>query len=636
MELILTEMLSLAIVIVIAFGHRAVEKSRNLEANSGLLIVAASYSLYLLVSIISHLHINEIFQYGFSFARFVLIIHILTVVLFICAWMVFIQRTILEAKTGKRLALVQWAIFLAYVLFSLLDMRWNLVYQFTPAALLSSSRSIIAMIALSLLYVLNTFLVIVFRWNSIQSQSKLLFLFSCFFITISLIFFQAFRQPYLLGLSSTFLLVLFYLAWQRREMLLDSLTRVPNREAFQLQLTHLIHTRKQATLLLTDIENFRSINERFGFGGGNALLRKYAASLQEFSSQAKVFRAGGNRFLILFPRLSHPEIVRFIKYMQKQALWGWEYSNQTISYHVNCAIVELPLSFTKNEEIMDCLEFTLSRIKNDRRLPVIIFNQRLFALRQRQQDILSALRRAMFDASMIVIRYQPIIAVEDTHIHGVEALMRLKDEHLGLLNPQEFIPLAEQAGLITSLTKHMLSKVGTFMQENPTALAKLSHVSVNITIQDLLSSDVIEQVLSCTKKGTLHADKLAFELTESMAFSLDDSLIKSWSSLHEKNIRFMLDDFGTGYANLESLIRVPFETVKIDRSVVSNAYNGYTLLSLVYGMLTQLGKQVIAEGVETQDQLDAVKALGIPYVQGYYFSKPVSESQLLAMLEGNQ
>ncbi len=152
-------------------------------------------------------------------------------------------------------------------------------------------------------------------------------------------------------------------------------------------------------------------------------------------------------------------------------------------------------------------------------------------------------------------------------------------------------------------------------------------------LKTLPGGDVACRLLDILSQKGIDAKKIGFEVTESMVLSSNPIVAKSWDALREMGVRFFLDDFGTGYANLESLVNLPFDTVKIDRSVVSNTTNNYELLSLIAGMLQRLGKDVIAEGVETPEQLEIVKTNRISYVQGYYFSKPLPPGEFLSWLE---
>ena len=342
----------------------------------------------------------------------------------------------------------------------------------------------------------------------------------------------------------------------------------------------------------------------------------------------------GNRFALILRRQSHNGVVRIVQAIRAITSEGFVIDGAHITCHVNIAIVETPLKTNTLEEIVDSLDFTMAEIKERRRLPVIIFNQKLVPLRQRKLDILSVLRRAVVQESMVKVFYQPIIATKDNRIVAAEALMRIEDERLGMISPGEFIPAAEMAGLISPLTEIMVRKVCSLLTRYAKQVALISHISINISAEDLHSTDFSRRILDVIEHSGADARKISFEVTESILLTPSDSVEKNWKAITDKGIRFLLDDFGTGYSNLETLVSKPFDIVKLDRSVVSNATNRYELLALITGMLTHLKKGMVAEGVETAEQLEVVKQVGIQFVQGYYFSRPVPEEQFLSWLSG--
>lgn len=488
---------------------------------------------------------------------------------------------------------------------------------------------------LSTLFILVQVVVLFSCWRRIPRYIRTLFLFSSIFLILSLIFFQWFRQPYLLGISSTFMLLLSYLVWQRRELTLDLLTRIPNYTAYLEHLKHVVRTAQETTILMLDIENFRLINDRYGNAHGDVFLQRFAAKLETSIPSGPVFRLFGNRFAIILPHQSHNGIVRIVKDIRSIANEGFLIEEMHISCHVNIAIVESPLKTNTVEEIVESLDYTMAEIKERRRLSVIIFNQKLVPLRQRKLDVLSVLRRAVVQESMVKVLYQPIIATKDNRIIAAEALMRIEDDRLGMISPGEFIPAAEMAGLISPLTEIIIRKVSTFLKNHDQQASHLSHISINISADDLHSAEFARRILDIIEQTKVDAGKLSFEVTESMLLSPSDSVQKNWNAFTEQGIHFLLDDFGTGYSNLATLVSKPFDFVKLDRSLVSNATNNYELLSLITGMLKHLGLSMVAEGVETKEQLEVVMREGIQFVQGYYFSKPVSEEQFLRWLSGS-
>ncbi|MFA6732463.1 MAG: bifunctional diguanylate cyclase/phosphodiesterase [Sphaerochaeta sp.] len=630
MELIVSEVLSLIIVSSIVFAHKYSRRTREKTKEDTLLWVTYASLAYLLFSILFHLQLAGIFRLSLPLTRMLSIFHTVTIGAFILMWMLVIEQWVLQSKQAlSLLTKLQAALFGLFSLVSMADLFLHRLFQFDGTRL-SGGIGVSLVLLLSSLYILIAMVCLVVRWRSITVFSRLLFSLIISFLLLSLLFFQLFRQPYLLALSNSFILLLSYLVWQRKELTLDRLTRIPNYQAFYDKLVHITLQKERVTLLMVDIENFRLVNERHGYGVGDALLKGFASFLSELEGAS--YRVVGNRFALVFPHLSHNEIVRRVRAIRSRTAQGWEIGTLHLGFHVNIAIAETPLSLNTADEVVESLEFTLSAIKENRRFSVIIFNQKLIHLRQRRLEILSSIRKAISDTSRVLIHYQPIIDIHDNRIIGAEALMRLQDDQLGVISPAEFIPLAEQVGLITKLTEIVVDRVCALLATHQEFGVALSHISINISAEDLASSDVAHRILNIVGTYRVDPSLIRFEVTESMLLSPGETTQAAWKVYQEAGIHFLLDDFGTGYANLETLVERPFSTVKIDRSVVSNTRNQSQLLSVIAGMLTTLGKQMVAEGVETEAQLQAVRKAGIAYVQGYYFSKPVTEDVFLDFL----
>lgn len=634
MELVMMELFLLIVVVSIAVSQKEASllvKHQDVEVVS----VAIAYIGYLALAVLSHVHIRGLFPFSPAIARLVTILHIVSIPLLIFVWMNSIEKRLLSKRSYSLFSRVQGALLVLFSVASFVDLTFNRLYVFSWEQMIRGGWGIPLMLGLSTFFVFVELGTALVKWKLIEWHERAIMVLTALFLLFSLVLFEVFRQPYMLSLSSAFMLLLSFLSWQRKELLLDWLTRIPNNQAFMKVLNKGISSHQHRTILLLDIENFRLLNERYAEDGGDAILRSFADFLKTTYEQAEIFRIGGNRFILMFPWLTHNELVREVNIIKEKTAKGCTIGETQVSFHVNIAIVEIPLQKNTVDEVVESLSFTMTEIKEKRRQPVIIFNQKLIGVRQRRLDILSILRKALLEQDMIQVYFQPIMDVDGNKPVAAEALMRLQDERMGIISPGEFIPLAEQAGLISMYTEIMLQKVCAFLIEHPSIQERLSHVSINIVAEDLAVGDIACRLLDILSQRGIDAKKIGFEVTESMVLSSDPVVTKSWQALRNMGVRFFLDDFGTGYANLDSLVNLPFDVVKIDRSVVSNTTNSYELLSLIAGMLERLGKEVIAEGVETLEQLEMVKSNRISYVQGYYFSRPLPPGDFLSWLEAS-
>ena len=577
-------------------------------------------------------HFLKIISLGAFLARFATILHTISFPLFILVWMAGIERFLSSSPAYRRRVAIQAVLLGLFSVVSFATMARGQLYKFDDTGLLVDGYGVTLALVLSLLYIM-TGLSAVFRVRrKLERQTRLLFFLTPLFLMLSLLFFHLFRQPHLFAISNTFLLLMTYMFMQRRRMFIDVLTRLPNQAAFIEHVEQIVRVKERSTILEIDIENFRLVNDRYGIPTGDRLLVEFAAFLMTLKADARVFRVGGNRFSLVLPLLTHNDVVRIVKSIGDRTLQGWHTGEVTISFHVNIAIVEVASHAFAREKILEVLEFTLQEIKSRRRQAVIIYNARMEKLQKRRLDVLTALRNAIADDSRILMFLQPIFEASSGRIKGAEALMRIEDPQIGLIFPGEFIPAAEHTGLITHLSAIILRKACAFLEEHEQLASILSYISINISTDDLASLDTARRLVQIIESSKIDPRRIGFEVTESMILNSNKAVETTWRMFTELGVLLMLDDFGTGYSNLETLMKLPFSVVKIDRSVVSNSRNNFELITLISVMLERLGKQMVAEGVETREQLEFVQAAGVELVQGYYFSKPLAEQDFIDLL----
>ncbi len=590
-----------------------------------------AFIIYLSSAIIIHLQGAQVIALPPILLKTLFFLNLFVIPVFIIIWFSDTERRILQSTTKRSILITQIVLVAFFVAASLIDIPRSHLFVFNGAGVWEGGNGVWLMLALSTVLTLISYgSFLLFRVMLTRFNLFGLLVTSITVIT-SLFFYAFFAHPYLFSTVGTSILLFSFLEWQRRELTLDPLTKIPNYTSCRNRLRQLTFHMRENTIFMIDIENFRLINDRYGTAIGDRVLAAFAASLSSLGGNTLAYRLFSNRFAIVSKRLSHPEIVRIVNTIRAKAAQGWKFDEHHISIHLQFAIVETPLGSNTPEEVIESLEFTMAQIKEQRKLSAIIFNQRLVLIRRRRLEILSSLRDAINDESKVMVHYQPIIDCSDKRIVAAEALMRLADPHLGMIGPSEFIPAAEHTGLIRELTAIMLRKVCTMLAAHPAM--NLSHITINISGADMVSPEMGSRLLSIILESGVDPSKIVFEVTESMLLGSAAQILKNWKLFTEQGVRFMLDDFGTGYANIESLVTLPFEIVKLDRCVINNEANDYQLLALITSMLKRLGKLMVAEGVKNRTQLEVAVRHGVHYIQGYYFSKPVEEARLIEWLD---
>lgn len=606
-------------------GFRALDSKRD---GKSLTLLAISFTLYLIFSFL--LNIAKINDFIFS-TNFNLVLNILfafSIPLYILFWTERINRSL--SKKGIYLTIISCEVaLLLFYLFLMINYSYptfNLNQKFQYFSFNYG------MYLLSFCYILNGTVVLLRRFRLINRQTVLLLLFSHLIFIIGLTTYFLFESNHLLTISSAFLLFGSHLFLQQIKLNTDTLTLVPNQNAFILRLDDLIRFKRHTTLLVADIENFRQINEQYGITSGDIILKEFAQYLASLDNKGSIYRIMGNRFVLVLPIQKHNQLVRLVTSIKEKSATGWLVGSSTITFHTNIAIVEIPYHAFSKAKILEIIEFTLSEIKVRRRQAVLIYNKKMEELQQRKLDVLTAVRNAINDDSRVLVNYQPIYETNSLALKTAEALMRIDDPLMGIISPAEFIPAAEQAGLITKLTEIILNKVCKFIADNKNLTDKLLYISINVSADDLVNLEMTRRLLSIIESYLIPYEMIGFEITESMIVNYDSLKEEVWNLLYEKGVKILLDDFGTGYSNLEAIINIPFDIVKIDRSVISSAQNNYKMASFITLMLKELEKKIVAEGVENEEQLTFLTLLGVDYLQGFYFSKPLSQNDFAKLL----
>jgi EAL domain-containing protein (putative c-di-GMP-specific phosphodiesterase class I) len=250
----------------------------------------------------------------------------------------------------------------------------------------------------------------------------------------------------------------------------------------------------------------------------------------------------------------------------------------------------------------------------------------------------NSLRRAI-DRNELMLHYQPLVSLQTGVAIGVEALVRWKHPELGIVSPGEFIPLAEETGLIVPLTRWILRTACTQMREWQKAGTDLETVSVNVSAYRFNDSDLPGSIADALNSCGLDGSHLCVELTESVMMESAEDTIATLQALKKLGIKISIDDFGTGYSSLSYLKRLPIDTLKIDQSFVRNVAaetDDAAIASLITSMAHNLNLSVVAEGVETEAQRESLKSKGCDVIQGYLISRPLPPAELTEFLESRR
>jgi diguanylate cyclase (GGDEF)-like protein/PAS domain S-box-containing protein len=419
----------------------------------------------------------------------------------------------------------------------------------------------------------------------------------------------------------------------------DPLTGLVNRhrmnETIALRLAaHTPETPGDA-LVCIDVDHFKEINDGFGHGAGDRVLQVFAERMRSFARPDDVVaRIGGDELAVLFVDVDPEQAQQLTRALHAALTQPADVDGRRIPLSASMGYALLPLHGHTVDAALAHADLALYAAKSGGRNRVEPFVEQLGDKNRRHQAIAHALRGAV-EAGALELHWQPKIELNLRQPIGAEALVRWRDPVLGPVSPAEFIPVAEQVGLIEPLGAWVLR---TACAQAAASLDGLS-IAVNVSPAQFVRSDFVDLVREALADSQLHPARLELEVTESLFLGELPVVERNVAALKALGVRIALDDFGTGYSSLAYLRRFPFDTLKIDRSFVReilSKHDAMAVVSMIIQLGATLGMTTVAEGVEEPAQLDTLAAAGCHVVQGYVFAKPMPLADLVAFVAGHR
>ena len=404
----------------------------------------------------------------------------------------------------------------------------------------------------------------------------------------------------------------------------DALTGLANRLLFNERLLSTLGERQQVALLCLDLDHFKHVNDTHGHPAGDQLLREVADRLRCcVRGSDTIARLGGDEFAIIQEDVQDPRDAAVLAERIIEAL------AEPVKLGSDCAYIGVSIGIVYSvdaasnaDDLLKRADLALYQAKNNGRGTFSFYESEMEARMQARRTLESNLRTA-FAEEQFEIFYQPLVRVRDQSISGFEALIRWRHPTEGLINPADFIPVAEEMGLIGALGSWVLRRACMDAASWPAGLK----VAINLSPEQFKNSALAEETAAALALSGLPGNRLELEITEAVLMQDNISVLATLHALRAQGIRIAMDDFGTGYSSLSYLQRFPFDKIKIDQSFVrgmADRDDCRAIIHAVIGLGHSLGIAVNAEGVETMDQFTALQSEGCGEVQGYLFSKPCS------------
>lgn len=449
-----------------------------------------------------------------------------------------------------------------------------------------------------------------------------------------------FSNPQLLisGLAIILMVLFMYLSFENPKEYVDEDTGMFNKRAFHLMLTDRKESGNDVCIISAVVDNLNRIQNMVGHDNANLLLADVNHAMQKIF-QDRIYHSRSNVMTVLVEKKSADLEVKMkeLELLLKEAKSIAQY-NIVLSAHID--VINTDFSKDTCDELYEMMNYMAEQNCKNENKCIYILDDDVVKEKTRYTTIEKMLHHAIEEDGFSVV-YQPIFDVEESGYRSAEALLRLKDTTtVGFVSPEEFIRIAEKKGMIIEIGKIVFEKVCKFAKENQLDKLNIQYIEVNLSGIQCVHPDITGQLKCIMDKYEISPAFLNLEITETAAVESGELLYQNMQQLRTMGCNFSMDDFGTGYSNLSQMAEVVYDLVKLDKSLIWPCFyeknkKSNVILENVIHMLLELNVKIVAEGVETQEMADILGKQGVTYLQGYFYSKPLQESDFVTFLGNN-
>lgn len=433
----------------------------------------------------------------------------------------------------------------------------------------------------------------------------------------------------ILGFCYSMTLLLLFIYSYHHNVKRDGLTRLPDGIAFKQMLDFRIGQKQPMTIAMITLDDFKQVNREYGYYNGNQYLKLIATFLKEKSPKQCITRYSGDKFAIVFDEKNSQDIKQWCDSILERFQQPWELGKLRHKLSVCISIVEYPNMAESSVEILDLLEFINTYGKQNKRNQYVICNDEFKNAMKRRIRIASLLNEIVRDGAMEV-EYQPILDVSENVYNRAEASFKLEDEELGTVSPAEYFSIAEENGYIIDLGYILLDNACQYIRKLQELGENVPIISMNFFRQQIVAEDVEQRIVAILDKHKVSPEQLAFELPESVFALQYDEIKEQMTKLHNMGCRFYLDGFGKAFLDLPQLMDLPFEVIKINKTMLHEADQNdafYLLVSAMIAIFEENGKLILGDGIESQHLKEMADLLFMDYLQGHYICAPMKEEE---------
>lgn len=421
----------------------------------------------------------------------------------------------------------------------------------------------------------------------------------------------------------------------------DALTGLPNRylahDRLSMALKNAKRKNNMVAVIFIDMDNFKYFNDSLGHPSGDFLLQTLGARLKDITrEQDTTARLGGDEFLIIAVDINSPqEAIELVHRLFESMKEPFSVDNHELIVSLSLGVALYPEDGNTAGTLLKNADMAMYQSKIGGKNCYNMFTPKLNRLASYKMNMIKKFRAALVNKEFMVY-YQPKVQPSTQRVLGMEALVRWREKDGTMISPAEFIPMAEETGLIVQLGQYVLEESCKALQDLQDKFSFSLTVSVNLSPLEFKQPDIVDNILNVIKTHHLSASSIEIEITETAMMTDLNSTVKKLDILKEEGLSIAIDDFGTGYSSLYYLKKLPISTLKIDKSFIDDIaidQNDANLVETIILMAKNLGITVVAEGVETKEQLELLEKYNCELIQGYYYAKPMPLSDLICYLK---
>ena len=444
-----------------------------------------------------------------------------------------------------------------------------------------------------------------------------------------------FPTTILSGTIISFSLLTLFIAGQQQRARVDVLTELSSREAFFHDISRLCRKKTPYRIIIIALRNFKQVNGQLGQRAGDALLYAVGAYLSQLGLHAVAYRTSGVQFTLLVTNLSQELYERLFASVIERFSNPWKTEVCEAELRALFADIQCPEHAAGVDEVIASLEYATRLAKQDPNGKPVRFTARLKERFARRNYVIAQMEKALRD-DLFFLNIQPVYDIKMQRFAGGEVLLRLNEDTGRPISPGEFIPIAIEIGMATKLGMMVMEKVCQFLQSN--RCTEFGWLSINISSQQDEFDETVHHLEMLLEQYDVEPKRIKLEITEMVLLEDLERAHATMDELNRRGIGVYLDDFGTGYSNLVNVMTLPFECVKIDKGFIRNIANNTRsrgMLQTIVSGLRSMKVVVLAEGVETEEQDNIVRELGIDRIQGYYYARPMPVDEFVWLISQN-